>query len=157
MRTFDGQSKPVWSVAFSPDGNRIVTAGYQEKRNPAFGLAPECGLYTFSCPPILAATKMILWDATTGQQLRADDVSSAVNSVAFSPDGSHILSGGDDTTIELWDAATGGLVRRFEGHSMSVRSVAFSPDGTRVLSGSDDKTIKLWDVATGRLQRTFGG
>ena len=59
--------------------------------------------------------------------------------------------------MKLWDAATGALVRTFEGHSGSVNSVAFSPDGARVLSGSWDKTIKLWDAATGALLRTFEG
>ena len=68
-----------------------------------------------------------------------------------------MLSGSWDKTIKLWDAATGALIRTFEGHSDGVWSVAFSPDGDRVLSGSDDKTIKLWDAATGALIRTFEG
>src|SRR5262245_11812940 len=70
-------------------------------------------------------------------------------SVAFSADGTRVLSGSDDDTIKLWDAATGALIRTFEGHSGWVSSVAFSADGARVLSGSRDKTIKLWDAATG--------
>ncbi len=57
-------------------------------------------------------------------------------SVAFSPDGARVLSGSGDKTLKLWDAATGALLRTFEGHSDTVISVAFSPDGTRVLSGS---------------------
>jgi hypothetical protein len=69
-----------------------------------------------------------------------------------------VLSGGiRGKTIKLWDAATGALIRTFEGHSGLVYSVAFSPDGARVLSGSQDSTIKLWDAATGGLIRTFDG
>ena len=60
-------------------------------------------------------------------------------------------------TLKLWDAATGQLLRTFEGHTGWVTSVAFSPDGTRVLSGSADNTLKLWDAATGQLLRTFAG
>jgi WD40 repeat protein len=80
-----------------------------------------------------------------------------VTSVAFSPDGARVLSGSADRTIKLWDAATGAMLRTFEGHSDEVNSVVFSPDGTRVLSGSEDKTIKLWDAATGTMLRTVEG
>jgi WD40 repeat protein len=83
--------------------------------------------------------------------------SSGVSSVAFSPEGSRVLSGSMDTTIRLWDAARGVLLRAFEGHSGPVHSVAFSPNGAHVLSASYDSTIRLWDAATGALLRTFEG
>jgi WD40 repeat protein len=80
-----------------------------------------------------------------------------ISAVAFSPDGTLVLTGSGDKTLKLWDVATGKLLRSFDGHIGEVRSVAFSPDGTRALSGSKDKTLKLWDVATGKLLRTFEG
>lgn len=80
-----------------------------------------------------------------------------VESVAFSPDGRSVLSGRRDQIFQLWDAATGRLVRTFEGHLAAVIAVAFLPDGRSVLSGSSDKTLKHWDVATGRVVRTFEG
>jgi hypothetical protein len=77
--------------------------------------------------------------------------------VAFSHYGAHVLSGSEDGTIKLRDAATGTLLRTFEGHSGRIPSVAFSPDGARVLSGSADTTIRLWDAATGaQLTMLFG-
>jgi hypothetical protein len=68
-----------------------------------------------------------------------------VNSVSFSPDGTRIVSGSNDATIKLWDAATGEELRTLKVHENSVNSVSFSPDGMRIASGSHDSTIKLWD------------
>ena len=78
-----------------------------------------------------------------------------VNSIAFSPDGKQVLSGSEDSTVKLWDTASGREIRTFSGHTMRVLSVAFSPDGKQVLSGGS--TIKLWDAASGREIRTFSG
>ncbi|KAJ7024136.1 WD40-repeat-containing domain protein [Mycena alexandri] len=72
-----------------------------------------------------------------------------VNSVAFSPDGLHVVSGSEDKTVRIWDTTTGTEVTKMEGHSDGVTSVAFSPDGTHVVSGSGDKTIRIWDAITG--------
>lgn len=69
---------------------------------------------------------------------------SPVRSVAFSPDGQTVASGSKDKTIQLWDVATGALVKTLVGHTDWVWSVAFSPDGQMLASGSEDHTIKLW-------------
>lgn len=74
-----------------------------------------------------------------------------VNSVSFSPDGRHIISGSHDSTLRLWDASTGKPVGLpFQGHTDFVYSVAFSPDGRRVVSGSADYTLRIWDADSGR-------
>ncbi|KAL4072384.1 WD40-repeat-containing domain protein [Scleroderma yunnanense] len=70
-------------------------------------------------------------------------------SVAFSPDGRHIVSGSSDHTVQLWDAHTGGQVATFQGHTDSVWSVAFSSDGRYIVSSSGDGTIQIWNVQTG--------
>ena len=72
--------------------------------------------------------------------------SSHVWSVAFSPDGTKIVSGSHDETVRVWDAVTGTLSNTLEGHSSDVTSVAFSPDGTKIVSGSKDKTVRIWDA-----------
>ena len=69
-----------------------------------------------------------------------------VNSVAFSPDGSKIVSGSFDNTVRLWNSA-GTPISTLEGHTQPVTSVAFFPDGNKIVSGSREKTVRLWDSA----------
>ncbi|EDR12082.1 uncharacterized protein LACBIDRAFT_314289 [Laccaria bicolor S238N-H82] len=74
-----------------------------------------------------------------------------VASVAFSPDGRHIVSGSWDKTIRVWDAQTGqSVIDPLKGHDDRVTSVAFSPDGRHIVSGSNDKTVRVWDAQTGQ-------
>jgi hypothetical protein len=80
-----------------------------------------------------------------------------VTAVAFSPDGTRVLTGSVDETARLWDTATGKAVATLARHTNSVTAVAFSPDGTRVLTGSADNTARLWDAATGKAVATLAG
>jgi WD40 repeat protein len=135
------------SAAFSRDGNQIVVAGIK-----AMCVQPICNP-GYDNP--IRMTWIKLLDAATGEELRS--FSGVASSVAFSPDGARIVTGGEDKMIKLWDATNGQLVRTLEGHLSGVWSVAFSPDGSRVLSGSADKTMKLWNATTGQLLQTFNG
>jgi WD40 repeat protein/serine/threonine protein kinase len=73
-----------------------------------------------------------------------------VTDVAFSPDGKVVLTGSEDNTARLWDAATGKAIGMPIEHKGAVLAVAFSPDGKVALTGSRDNTARLWDAVTGR-------
>jgi len=78
-------------------------------------------------------------------------------SVAFSPDGTFLVTGHDDNQIRLWRVADGQLLWKCQEHQNWVVSVAFSSDGQIIASGSADKTIKLWDSNNGQCLNTLHG
>jgi WD40 repeat protein len=87
-----------------------------------------------------------------------------VTSVAWSPDGRHIVSGSVDKTVQVWSAvqgtraaATSSQAYIYQGHSAPVYAVAWSPDSNRIASGSDDKTAQVWDAATGSQVSIYRG
>ncbi|HEV8242467.1 MAG TPA: WD40 repeat domain-containing protein, partial [Nitrospirales bacterium] len=80
-----------------------------------------------------------------------------IGSLAFSPDGTMLVSGSRDKTMKFWEVPSGKLLRTVKAHSGWVRGVTFSPDGKILASCSDDTTIKLWDPKTGRPIRTLKG
>lgn len=77
--------------------------------------------------------------------------------VAFSKDGSRVLTASADRTAKIFDAYTGNVVQSFEGHAGFVSSAEFSPDEKRILTTSYDNTIRLWDTETGALLHTAYG
>jgi len=119
-------------VAFSPDGQRIVTGSWDQTAK--------------------------LWDAHSGRELRTlKGHGASIWSVAFSPDGQRIVTGSYDQTAKVWDAASGRELLTLKGHNARIWSVAFSPDSQRIVTGSDDQTAKIWDVANGRELLTLKG
>ena len=76
--------------------------------------------------------------------------------ITMSADGLTLYSGSQDSTIGVWDVATGTKVRSWSAHQSGVICFDLSADGKTLVSGGYDKTIRLWDVASGRQRLTFG-
>ncbi|MEU6807751.1 trypsin-like peptidase domain-containing protein [Streptomyces sp. NPDC046831] len=131
-RSLVDHARPVYSVAYSPDGRTLATGSTD-------GTAR-------------------LWDVSTGRtRLVLRGHRSEVWSVAFSPDGRTLATGSADRTARLWNVATGHTRRILTGHTDGLNFVSFSPDGYTLATGAKDDTARLWDVATGRSRAVLRG
>jgi hypothetical protein len=80
-----------------------------------------------------------------------------VDAVAFSPNGLRLASAGTDSSLLIWDLATGRELRKLNRHEAGVHDVCFSPDGRRLASASYDRTVRIWDIETGEERAVFRG
>ncbi len=143
------------NLAWSPDSTRIV-GGYTDTDTEVH--------------PWRQFQRIAVWQATGGKVLwdivSLEDLS-YLYGLAWSPDGSRIVSCGTKPTVlfasnggvRIWDAATGRLVLTYTGHDQSadLRAVAWSPNGKYIASGGSDNTIQVWDAATGIHLLTYQG
>jgi sugar lactone lactonase YvrE len=140
LRQFEGWGPPdAFSscVAFSPDGSLLAVGG---------GFPRPMLLQS---PPERRLPIICIWDVATGRQRPPLQwqAEGAVSSLAFSPDGKTLASGGPDQA-RLWEVATGKERRLLGGHQKDFFTVAFSPDGRTLATSSGDNRIRIWD-ATG--------
>jgi WD40 repeat protein/tRNA A-37 threonylcarbamoyl transferase component Bud32 len=160
---------PVWSVAFSPNNQQVVTGegdSYKDRlqlwdvpslnprRPPMVG---HDGWLSYSVGFSPDGQRIVsgsndgtvrVWNTTTGHQIKEINVIGNMNrvkSVAFSHNGRWIVAGDTDNALRLWDAGQYQPIGSpLAGHQGFVQSVAFSPNDRWILSGSKDGTMQLW-------------
>jgi WD40 repeat protein len=126
--TLGESTNSVFSVAYSPDGGRLLTAGRD--------------------------AQIRTWDVTAGYALAGTVPAHmyTINHLAFSPGGRYLASCSLDKSIKLWDAATLTLLRvldrnRAAGHGTSVNRLVWPGAENRLVSCSDDRSLAVWQVS----------
>jgi WD40 repeat protein len=132
LHILTGHQQPVSSIAFSPDGQQLVSSSFDKT--------------------------IKLWDTSSGKCLKTLlGHRSRIWTVIFHPNGRQIASGSDDNNTKIWDLKQGRCINTIVGHTSAVLSVNLSPDGRSLASGNEDNTIKIWDISLGTITQTLHG
>ena len=161
-----GHDKRVYSIAFSPDGTRLVTASADRtariwnrhtqtelaslphpQRVFCAAFSPDGSRVATACGDRLVR----IFGADSGREIeRNSGHEGQVNWLAFSADGASLVSASSDATARIWSLRGGRQRHVLRGSTAQLWKAAWSPDGTRVAAASADGTVYLWDAASGR-------
>lgn len=168
-----GNSDWVYAVAYTSDGQKLITAGADRIIriwDTTYGrLQASLPGHTGQIFDIgISADGQRLASASDDATVRIWNIApdgsreihtlvdvNRVNTVASSPDGSLLASGGYSQKVKIWDAHQGTLLNTLTGHTGVVEGLSWGPDGKWLVSGSRDGTAIVWDVASGTQRLVF--
>lgn len=161
-----GHTDLVYSIAWSPDGSRIVTSGQDgqvliwDAINGQFrrSLGKPEGVITAAVwsptgDRVAAALKesgVVIWAVESGVEMTRIPVSASyVWDIAWAPDDERLATADESGAIQVWNVATSKNLFTLRGHEGRAVSVAWSEDGRHLLSGAKDSTAYIWKATPG--------
>ncbi len=132
IAALEGHTSNVWSVAFSSDGQTLVSSGYDGQ--------------------------VIVWSVAEKKSTATLEKHKGwCRSVAFHPGGKQFATAGEDGTAVIWDLEGPKEAKEIKAHEAAIYQVAFSADGNTLATASTDKTVKLWDWQSGKENAKLEG
>jgi len=175
LRTFEGHTDSVNSVAVTPDGAFAISVS-DDKTLRLWDLETGELLRTVeghadSIKGVAVAkngTRVIsvsedrtlrLWNLENVELLQSFEIDTFLwyKDVAVTPDGARAITVFSDGILRLWDLESGEQLRSIEGHSYDIRCVTITPDGKRAIIAFSDGILCLWDLESGKQLRSFEG
>ncbi|MBF0429550.1 MAG: WD40 repeat domain-containing protein, partial [Magnetococcales bacterium] len=143
-----GEAGAVLTVAFVPGE---MTYGYLAKAATKQAQMRKGFLVTGS-----TNGEVRLWSLITGETVRRfQGHTKAVNALAVTPDGIHLLTGCEDKSIKIWKLEDGSLVRTIQSNNDPIKTLTLSPDGQKLATGGLDGAVRIWNVGNGSIIKEF--
>lgn len=164
---------PIYQVAWTPDGRRVVSASQSGEFTLWSGTAFhfESIIQAHEC-----AVRCVKWSHSGNWMLAGDDSGTIkywqpnmmnarkkeahkepCRAIDFAPSDLKFVTGSDDTTAKIWDFARCEEEMTLGGHGWDVKTCAWHPYKAMVATGGKDNLVKLWDVHSGKELATLHG